>query len=599
MSRGWGLAAVVAALGAACSDPTLSLEFAIQPPYRAMVSTIGLREIVPPVGAAFSCGDLAFGRVEPQVVALAQASALMSSTLRTPIAAIPRVGRKLFIADGYDLAQAHLVTGCVELDDIKEDTTVEIVAEPVVHTSTPAGTALSAPAGGGPPPPVPIAVRDALGEPLAGVHAEWSIDGVAGTASAGKTDSDDLGRLMIAPTLPNRAGPFVLEVRVRWAEPPALALSGVVLSPPTSLDLGARALDYAAGGVGPNGERGFAALLSEGTGDRVAVAYRDPASTTAHLVMVVHTSAQVSGASQLGLVQSGGRGRDRILAVSDAQWVEVAGDGSLTARTYMPPSGVSAPNRVLTTGDCAPGVPPPGTQAQVLVGFPEGIFATYAAEGGAPLDTLSQGAVTDLRHANLLASGCVADQTGVPVRTWAVDFGSDVGVVLLVPPIPLLASWLTLPSGIAFSPPANAMQQIFGTQISVNDIVVSRAILERSPPSGSGTATVALAVQGFDAVPSAPFFTATGDLDGDGIVDVVSLFPRDAAGTQLALWFVLGRQHAAHRIAGDVNIPLAMDNPMLMVADVDGDRFDDVILAEVPQSPTAGTSRVAVFPMGR
>lgn len=585
-------AVLVLCCAAACGDPQLSLTFNIRDPYRGRIASVSVQVIQPTVAEPFTCDDIAFRRVEPAVIALAKVNEINTDSLKTPINELSRTSSKLFWVDGLDQEKRRLVTGCGKMGEIKKDTKLEIVAEPVARVRDPAGVSLSPPRP--PTEPVVIVARDALDQPLADVPARWSIEGAAGEGSSGQTKSDAMGNIAITPQLPRRNGPFVLDVRVRWADRAPVLLSGVVRPDAQLVELSGRALAFRSGAIGPNKEQGFAALLADTVlgGVKVLLVYRAP-----NRMLTMKTSVRITGSPILGLIDYSGAARDRVVVVSATSWTEVSADGVLVARPFTP-AGASAPLRLLTTGPCGSADP---TRTRALIELGDGLYAQYTPDGGQPMDMLRLNDPAAQR-ADVVASGCVSDQADKLTRTWAIVIGTGIGVFAATRAEPTgtfqFANWLALSEGIAIAPMnGRGRKQIFGAQLSVNDIVVSRATLEHQPDS------LALKVEGLDSIPNVPTQTAAGDIDGDGAADVVAVFDRGLlTARRPALWAVLGREHGGRRIAGDVELAPAtppLREPVLMVLDLDGDGIDDIVLGEVASSPVARASRAQIYYMGR
>lgn len=579
---------------AACSDPSLQLQLEIREPYRGPVTSVSAKVIEPPVSAPFTCEDLAFGRVDPAVVAFSRVGEVTTDALRTPLNDLDRTARKLFWVDGLDDSGRRIVTGCAEVGLIDEPLSVEILAEPVPDVTAPEGISLSAVIGRPADAPVRIPVRDTFGAPLAGISATWTIIGAAGAGASGQATSDEAGELVILPELPTRPGPFVLDVRVRWASI-GVNLSGVIAPEVATAELEGRARAFEAGNIGPSREKGFAAILDGAGSVEVAIGWRDPATGA----LAMSRTPAIIGSPVLGRIDYAGRGRDRIIVVGGTRWTEVSAEGTLADRpAYAPPLGGTVPVRVLTGGPCV--VTGPQDQPVVLVQFREGVIGVYSPEGML-VDSfvLSDPSDPVLADAQVVASGCVTEAGGEPLRALVVDVGGGIGVFAIVPartgPQLLAATWLALSRAITFGPPgADGRRLVFGTQLSVNDIVVSRATITRLDAGAE------VLVEGSDKVPNVPDATQIGDIDKDGTVDVVSLFRRPADGA-FAVWSVLGREHLGRRIAGDVRLGATdLRSPTLFVIDLDADGYDDIVVAEQPGLLAGGAprSRIEVYSMG-
>lgn len=571
-----------ASIAAACGNPELAIDFEIREPYRGEIEAVTLQILEPAQAAPFTCNDLAFGNADPEAVALSRVGEISASSLNTALPDIDRVSRKVFWADGISAGGRRIVTGCAELGEISSDETIRILAEPVARVIAPVGVSLSAVLGNPLANPVTLSVKDALDAPLAGVSATYSIEGAIGAGSNGETESDDDGVFTISPTLPERPGPFVLDLRVRWAEAAPVFLSGVIAPEVETLDLPARALDYRSGSIGTDRERGFAALLADGVGSvRVSMIYTNAMTSQ----RVLNTSERILSADtpRLGVIEYSGRGRDSVIAVSSSAWYEIFADGALAQRTAYTGAGGALPVAVFTGGACRGSDDP-----QVLIAFSDGIVRAYST-AGALRDQFALPSGLELS-----ASGCVSGQNDALERT--LVFGQPGGIGVL-PAVAqgmefLAASWFALPTAIAFAPPlGDGRRLMFGTQLSVNDIVVSRASLVRTADA------LELNIEGNDTVPNVPRATLAGDIDGDQLVDAVSLFQRSDESMALAVWAVLGREHRGRRISADVNLGSAgLRNPALLLVDIDRDGFDDVLLGEIGSA--AAASRVEIYSMG-
>src|SRR5205085_7015021 len=124
------------------------------------------------------------------------------------------------------------------------------------------------------------------------------------------------------------------------------------------------------------------------------------------------------------------------------------------------------------------------------------------------------------------------------------------------------------------------------------DIVVVRASFVKSDPM-----MLKVKIEGLDAVPNVPDYTAAGDLDADGVVDVVSIFRRPGTVLQYGIWAALGREHDGRRITGDIDLSDAtLRTPAMVLADLDGDGIDDIVVVEI--AAAGSPSRVQIYSMG-
>jgi hypothetical protein len=579
-----GAIAIAALTLSACADPQLTLDFVIQKPYRDAVYSVDLQLLAPPLASPYSCDDIAFGRVDMNALTLTKVGEIQSSTLQTPFNGVNRTAHKIFVADGFDMNKKKLVSGCLEVGEVKSNAELQIMAEPIAHVTVPSGPLKD---------PVSIPVMDLLAMPLAGVKAVWSVDGAGGAGSNGEATSDGSGTVTLNPDLPTRAGPFVLDVRVRWADGPPVLLKGFVRPTPFTRDLGTRALAYVSGAFGSSMKKGVAVLFQNATADSIGFLSLSGGQVNVTLSSPISTSAV------LGMIDGGGQKPDRVIAVGAASWDEAtpSTDGTMVTLTkppspYTPAAGTTLPARILTDGACG------DNDRRVLIQYAEDIFAVYHLDASTDGGPFRLNMPTD-PPVDIVATGCMSTQDGSFLRTWAVSLSSSFGIELLSPGPPALGViWLAPPDGIVFSRPIGngGRSLVFGTQISVNDFVVTRASFVHENDM------LKLVVEGTDTISDIPSHTAAGDIDNDGVVDAVSLFQRTSTVTtdmKDAMWAVLGRVHGTQRISGDVDLDMPpLRNPTVLLADMDGDGSDDIVIGEITDQPGDTAARVFVYPMG-
>jgi hypothetical protein len=568
MSRAVALAALAGV--AACADPELELRLELPPAYAPLVSAVNLRIFHPPPAAPFGCDALAFGTADPDVVrfSLAGEVSLVQSD-EAPLTGVDREVPKVFLAEGYDLEGRRVVVGCAEVGAVRGLDPVVLEGRPVPRVRVASQPSLSRPLGAALEAPVVLAVTDLLDRPLPSTPVRWAVEAGAGRAASGENVSDQAGLAAIAPAIPARPGPFVLEVGARWADGGPLALPGFAAPEPGVLTVPGRIVEYRAGRVGPAAEPGVVGLtMADATGQVRVVALHVGAAGAP----VVTESAPIAGSSpRLGLLDHRDARRDRPVVVVRDRWVEVEPGGALRAHPHvpLPPAQGKDPLDVHPAGPCEGSAGGP----QLLVTYQgAGVVGIYDAEGQA-VDAIT-------RDLGVLASGCVSDQDGRLSRLLVVE-GAEVGLQLStrIGATHLFRDWLAVNVGMGFAPPlAGAPGLLLGVQLSVNDFVVSRVSLVR------GVDAFDFETVGLDSPPEIPFATEGGDLDGDGVLDVVALFRRRAAPgdpARYALWVVSGREHRGRRIAGEALVGEAgFRAPTLMLLDLDGDGAEEVLVGE-------------------
>lgn len=219
---------VLVALVAGCEDPSLRVSVIRAPAYTELVERI---EVSVYQRDDLTCDDIAFDKLSAD-----EQRAILRSTGDGSLDDIPRLGRKAVVARGYGRtridpdAERLIIAGCAEVDEITDQTRIEIETEPVATVaidSTPVMQGKGA---------VNIAVIavDANQEGIDGKEVRWIVYGPAGSfPSTGDisepTDPVVLtgGEAVISPATPALIGPYAVQIRVKWSDglpPPVSAM---------------------------------------------------------------------------------------------------------------------------------------------------------------------------------------------------------------------------------------------------------------------------------------------------------------------------------------------------------------------------------------
>lgn len=581
MRIGWGMA-IAALIGAGCSDPSFEVVFEVPPVYREDIRNVQA-SLLRPGASAFDCDALAFGLVSPEALRLSLDRQLgVTPGSDSVLADVDRTGAKVVLAEGLDADGQVLVSGCSSFGEIERTEVYTIVAEPVPQLDVVAGSTLTVDIGSPLAPTVSVMLRDARGRPLPGLAVRWEVVGVAGRAGVGEvlTGADGGARLAIAA--PTRAGPFTVVLRARWA--PARRLDGFVRATPLVHRLSGAALDHRSGRIGPTGQLGVVSLIQEADA-RYRVLRLHAGGPQGGLVESM--SGPIVGTDAvLGLITPPDGAAARPIVVTNNGWWEIPADGvPIERQGYLPPGRPNTePRRLLPFTPCGGGEP------QLLGVYGTGLLLVHDAEGqrvltfGEPLD--------------VVAAGCVGNAIGEDVRTLIVD-EAGVGLRLVAETMPmsfLVRDWVAVRVGMSFTEPlAGTPRTLIGTQIDVNDFVVSRARFAVAPDRFD------ILTDGTDAPPELPLLTLGGDLDGDGALDLVSLYQsfRVEGPEPYGVWVVLDRgedrlQGAAELIGGPGATGFV--DPQLLLVDIDGNGRHDILVAE-RSSGTGRASQVVVYPM--
>lgn len=590
MSRtGIGLAGLSALLAlAACADPELHVRFSAPEPYKSELATADIRVLEPPQAEPFGCDDLAYGAVTAEV---ARVSRVLEQSARVdeiaPLADIDRLQPKLIVVDGRAGDGARLVTGCAELGAIDSTVDLEVLGEPVPQITRPDNGSLSFTPEGPTGQRISIHVHDRSDRPIGGVNARWRIVGAGEAGSEGSPSSDASGVLAFDITSPGRPGPFLLLVRVRWAEGGPLIIAGGVAPTRETITLTGRAVEYQLGKIGPNNELGVAALTYTGLTPRVQLAFQSAGG------FVFRSSEVLPATASITLLEGKGRGPDRIVAVSGDEWIEIHPDGSTTRRPFAPYNPGTLPVSMMAAELCD------GSGPLVLINFDDGVPGVYDELGRLVAHPLN-----GQQDLFALASGCVGTQEAQPIRTVILALTGYIDRLIYAQSdvsTYRVGAWLALGTGLGFSRALPGSKPIMlGTQLNVDDVIISRASLVLGPV---GTPEQLRVVNlGQDRVPLGPQTMAGGELDGDGRLDVVGLL-FEAGGPNLPdlyqVWSILGLETSGRRIAGPLVPDVGLERPFLGLADFDGDQIDDVILGERPGVTGPPDSRVQILPLGR
>lgn len=211
------LAALVA-LVAGCEDPSLRVAVIRAPAYTELIERV---EVSVYQREGLTCDDIAFDKLSAE-----EQRAILRSTGAGDLDAIPRLGRKAVVARGYGRAsridpdaERLIIAGCAEVDEITDQTRIEIETEPV---ATVAIDTTLVPDGKGAVNIAVIAI-DANQEGIDGKEVRWIVYGPAGSFPATGDISEPTDPVMLSggdgvirPAAPLLVGPYAVQVRVKW-----------------------------------------------------------------------------------------------------------------------------------------------------------------------------------------------------------------------------------------------------------------------------------------------------------------------------------------------------------------------------------------------
>jgi hypothetical protein len=531
---------VIGAALAGCQDPTIEVRIVVPTTphdYADDLATMSLAVLA----TDYTCDDAAYGEIDEGVVALAEVAGT-TAEIGDPLAidGVPRLGTKLFIAEGRNADAERVVAGCTPLGDVEDDVVVEIVTEAI-------GELVVAPHFADQPAPgeLGVVVDDGFlaPAPLPGRGVRWKVlTCPAEQVTAGDADpTDGAGATTVEVTAPPGYGPRPIQLRARWAEPQPAVVSTFQSPDEITRPIGASCpagLEVATAAWAP---------MKPGGGN-VAIAGLARGGGAAHLYVAAWTgdasiqgcSADVGDVDTFAVIRGGIGEPDTLVVVDEAMihvyGVSTAGTGLLVTeivtRAWTNPT-VDPPKAVVPVRACGR---ESGEQDFVLVQLsndqilafgnnsmplPDNPFATV-------INTVLPELAVDGVLPELLVSGCLAgeeppaaqgvilevqrqvldDPSTLRPRFLVVD-GSTYGLGFVALPVPSFGA-------VGFTPIREAEDPyLLGGTIDPSGPKVVRWRLTLIGE------TLQLREDRVDDALGPPASLAYGDLDGDGAPDTV------------------------------------------------------------------------------
>jgi hypothetical protein len=627
----------------ACGGPSVRVVIDLPASHKSHVETVLLRVLEPPSTAPFDCESLVYGDVDDTTLRLSQTQPDIPLTKDSAadLSGIARKGLKLFWVEGLDKERQVVVAGCGSQGDISQEVTVEIKAQPATLVSWPFDSG---------PPVVRATVSDIYKAALQQTtDVRWTVVGGKGIACVvtnavdGNTARIDMS--VGSPDWQSSAckdetpliGPLLVDVRAPWQVnelahlwsnvlpgEPFRAESATCPQNKPTLECGfiGNAFKYVVGRIGPNGEMGFAVLLLDGAQVKLdLMLFKAAPAGDPSLDFDKHELTLSGGAETMGLVPLASR--DQLVIVTAAaaadklQWVPVTvdttGDPHLAAGTDLqrPTSGPPgttlratgffslAPCQAASNGSILVSFEPPAQQSplppsRVLAVNPEAPVRAISTN----LGMNPQGGVVD--------AGCLAESEGAqyPALVYPMPGppGSSGGHQVEIVrngvkfdlEVPLLTHSFSVRLAPAFGPtPPYLMAANIMPQGSFLDRYWISAFNE-------GPKKIQIDRVMYDSIASTPQSVASGNLDGDDKQDVVLVQPFGTGtpteqNTEFNLLLILGAEFNGQRVAGLLGKTVVMEQPQVLLADFDGDGFDDILVGE---RASDGTSNTSVYRMG-
>ena len=528
-----------------------------------------------------SCEALEFSEIDPEVLAQSLVTEVSGAPgERVELGDIPREGLKLFFAEAISTSGVSVLAGCASTGAVDGDVVIDI--EPrdrlvILPTAAAAVSEASIVVES-------LVVTDLAGTALRQAEIHWTVQGPAGHLEEGSTTTTVPPPPITIAGSPPSPGPLRVEVRASWAKPVQL---GAVKTPPsTDLALPAGAVsidaliaDTIAAGRLAGDAIGVVALVDSDAG-RVGQlhCFDQPGS------LISQASVEpLTDVVTLGLLRDPAGGK--IVGASGIEWIELSCAGAPVTRP-TPFSG--RPSKLVAMPGCGDRDPALYAQlgiSEIEVADPAGEVLTDFSEVLSP-DGIGAGII-------LRTSGCVEDQLGATNPTVVlsqsrgaddptfraliaarVDGGTQVG---------LAGGFVTAVSADAVSTGPGGLQL---GQITAEGPSLGRYDLQ---PLANSTLTASLV--GEDPTPSQITELASGDVDGDGLTDMVALL---AFANNVQVFISLALPDSGDRLRGFFAGPVTDRFARLRVADLDQDGVDDIILLGNDE----GAGKLTVLEMG-
>jgi hypothetical protein len=544
-----------------CSGSELELSLVVPEGYRERVARIEIRALEPPVAAPFDCDDLAFSRLDFDVLPVSTGREIVLRSDEAFLGDLTRDRAHVFLAEAIDREDDRILIGCANAEMLDESTVLELVLEPVVYLEPLDEVVLSGVVGQ-PLDPLGIGIYDAYGNPAPNIRVEWVVAGPRG-AHPDSDRSDASGQIAI-PVAPDPVpGPFVVDLRVRWADFNPQRASGFLRPPAISDEPLGEIADVVAGKF--TDTEGLAILSYEGAG----------------LALRFCTGARFECGTAYSIPQPDGRlvriPPDRVMVVTAESWYSAAATGAIDPIPLAEPTPV--PQLAVAAGACP-------FDDRILLFFESYDHGVFDLEG----NELDEEELGDF--GTLIASGCATTSDDRLVRTHVVSDDESAYLFVLDGDDLYFTDWLIAGEGVAMGDGGEGI--LLGTQLDLDDVVISRVELDIDEG-------LYFEIVDTDRPPGFPERTAGGDVDGDGALDVVSIlsgYDFELNRESLLLWIALGKTSSASRISSAVlidDLSLCTDDvPDLFLADGDGDSVDEIVLVDRHCLPPY---RKIVFPM--
>jgi hypothetical protein len=513
-----------------CSDSSLSISLDIPKPYDALVRSARLqihllKERARPGQStqpsqtsqspeSVTCESFAFNKKSVQLTTLAGEFGITREAPLIQISSIPTAGPKWLVASGLDENDRRIVAGCKQVEDVDSARVVVISLVPITRVEAKNPWTQTEPI----PATVELEVRDVLNNAVPGERLHWSYERPEKRANMDTQPIDPSGQAQLAIERPDRPGPQRLTIRTRWSDTP-LTLNGFYpprtlferfFSAPPSNPFGSTRL--VSGRFGRDGAPAAAVFAPQPVkGDQgkidyqVLVVSRRDDTLVGDSISIVEKNRFLNR-PEIVVVQDGNR--DKLIAITDLEWIEVGWDVSGLTRTAIPfaaKTGLSTTRTALAVGTCGASGDRDRVLAEVLNLQSVSRLAVLDEKGQLATSAFSQPGTW--KDAPILVSSGCADVDGRPRRVLIYRFGQNVELAVEHQGGLLKTGWNTVVTSIAFSSTDHAL---LGADSSLES---GNAIGRFKLTTTSGR--LELVRDWSIAAPLTPGAITSGDFDGD------------------------------------------------------------------------------------
>ncbi len=609
--RLWTIASLllVITLQTACFDESIEVVFDI--PNLDSITKVRFA-VYAQAQTPLSCDDLAFGDIDLAVLESAQVfTAVLAPGQRDSLQGIPRLGKKLFFAEAFIATGASVYAGCAEHGEINGPTQVEISAESRKNSALTTPLKVIGPGGGNLIGDIDLAVFDLAGSLVSGEPVRYTVIGASAPTTNGfRQDGEaitQMGHARFTPATPSAAGPFEIDIRIRWAQSPIPPLSGFLspapISAPVNGDVSVGQVDRGSdllevGRVGPGGTLRIVMLAKEQSGAtnlyRFAFDATQPGLVAEAPIEVGRDVANDRrGAQTLGKLES--KNRDEIIAVWKAespplQWTSLSLGQTKTITTEFN----RLPIKLRGLSNCVT-----ATERILFAQLEENANNDFAIR-----TATSDGKITQLRltskvlalarGSQLIELGCVRNTLDEFQTTFIFDENIDPGpdrIRAFKPSIRTLDfdsdgsatlrfGSITINATAVWIGPFE--ENAAGTMLVGETTLVGPAT-SRYQVQPVGESLVSADLQEMDPMPATVIATAEGDINGDGKSDVVSLVTTGtgSVGLHAFIHVSMSTPGSEFRLRATLRKSINVIGGRLRLADLDGDGSDDIIVGSI------------------